>query len=211
MAQAVKRNNGWRSKADINLETSMAIRVQTFQHVHSINFTIPDRNNDINLLYSNHIPDLVEYYAPGEQNVKAVLNAFLKNLKVYSEITSLTAVTIPDFSVLATRAEQQKTALEYEWNSPRFELRIISSNDGNIWVERGKIALINSEGYPYRLHDVLDVLTSNLAEEIGGQSQLAVQMVDVGYGLPQPSDKITISGSVTEEIHLIQSALNVFV
>ncbi|NEP01257.1 MAG: hypothetical protein F6K58_21880 [Symploca sp. SIO2E9] len=207
----VQRRAAWRRRADINLETDMAIRVQTFQEVKSINLRVPDRDDGIHLLYSNQITDLVQHYAPGEINVKAILNAFLKNLKVYSEITSLTAAPVPNFSAVATKAEQQQIALEYEWTSPRFALRIVSSNDGNFWIERGKIALINSAGYPYRLHDVLDILTSNLAEEIGGQSQLAVQMIDVGYGFPQPTDTITVSGSVTEEIHLIQSALNVFV
>lgn len=211
LAQRLKKIGAWRRRADVNEETFMAIRVQTFQEVKSINFRVPDRDNEIHLIYSNQITDLVQHYAPDETNVKGVLNAFLKNLKIYSEIVSLTAATVPDFSVAATRAEQQQVALEYEWNSPRFELRIISSNDGNVWVERGKISLINTAGYPYRLYDALDILTSNLAEEIGGQSQLAVQMIDVGYGLPQPADTITVSGSVTEEIHLIQSALNVFI
>ncbi|NER26449.1 MAG: hypothetical protein F6J89_02180 [Symploca sp. SIO1C4] len=211
LSYRVERKSGWRRRADINEETFMAIRIQTLQEVKSINFKIPHSDDTVQVIYSNSIPDLVEHYAPGEQKVKAILNAYLKNLKIYAEINSLTAVTIPDFSVVATRAAQQKIALEYEWNSPRFELRIVSSSNGVIWTERGKISLINSEGYPYRLHDALDLLTSNLAEEIGGDSQLCVQIVDVGYGLPTSVDKITISGSVTEEIHFVQSSLNVFV
>ncbi|NER32057.1 MAG: hypothetical protein F6J89_31750, partial [Symploca sp. SIO1C4] len=114
LASRIERNMDWRSRADINEETFMAIRVQTFQEIKSINFRIPSNDDTVQTLYFNSIDDLVQHYAPGEQNVKAILNAFLKNFKIYSEITSLTAVTIPDFSVVATRAEQQKAALEYE-------------------------------------------------------------------------------------------------
>ncbi|NEO34273.1 MAG: hypothetical protein F6K36_28495 [Symploca sp. SIO3C6] len=211
LASRIEKILPWRSRADINEETFMAIRVQTFQEIKSISFRIPSNEDTVQTLYFNSIDDLVQHYAPGEQNVKAILNAFLKNLKIYSEITSLTAVTIPDFSVVATRAEQQKAALEYEWTSPRFELRIVSSSNGSLWTTRGKISLINVEGYPYRIHDAKDILTSGLAEEIGGDGYLGVQMFDVGYGLPASVDTITISGSVTQEIHLIQSSLNVFV
>ena len=208
---AVSRPGSWPRIDFINSEILNMIRVQTFQEISSLHFTLPSQNSEIQIIYESSLAEIFAKFAAGEMNTNIVVNGFLKNLKVYCEINSLPESTIPDFDVSETRAQQQQKAINYEWQSPRYELKLLSSLNGDLWHVRGKISLIHSAGYPYRIHDLLDLLTANLAEEIGGEVKLGVQLDDVGYGLPTSLDVIAISGSITREIHLVQSSLNLLI
>ncbi|OKH47293.1 hypothetical protein NIES2101_23940 [Calothrix sp. HK-06] len=128
------------------------------------------------------------------------VNGFLKNLKGYSKITSTQAAPLPDISIEDSEPERRVKALDVEWNSQRKHLELLVSADGSSWVEVGAISLIKQQGYPYRMHSLLDFFTDGLADEFGSNGKVACRIVDVGYGLLSGNDVFTVHGSFLQEI-----------
>ena len=127
------------------------------------------------------------------------VNGFIKNLKAYARISSLADVKLPNFHLEDSETDKLYKVLDVEWNSPRKQLNLYIS-DGRTWELVGAISLLNPAGYPYRMYNLMDLYTDNLAIELGENGKLGVEVQDVGYGALVSSDKVTIHGSYTEEI-----------
>lgn len=125
-------------------------------------------------------------------------SAFVKNLKAFAKIASLPPVRLPNFRLEDSESEKLYKALDVEFNSPRKQLDIFigSSND---WSQIGSVTLLNPSGYPYRMYNLLDFATDGLAAELEDGKSIGVQVVNVGNGLLEGSDTVTIHGSVTQE------------
>lgn len=126
-------------------------------------------------------------------------NKFIKNLKAYASINSIAEAALPEINLEDTETEKLYKALDIEWNSPRKQIDLLIGTN-NDWMNVGESSLLNPSGYPYRLYNLLDLLTDNLAFEFGDNINLAVKITDVGYGLLQDSDRVNIYGSYIEEI-----------
>lgn len=126
-------------------------------------------------------------------------NKYLKNLKTYASITSLPEVELPDFELEDSETEKLHKVLDIEWGANRKQLNLLFGVEDD-WLSVGETSLLNPSGYPYRIYNLLDLVTDNLAFELGDNSALAVQIQDVGYGLLQDADKVNIFGSYIEEI-----------
>lgn len=126
-------------------------------------------------------------------------NKYLKNLKCYSVINSIDEAELPNFNFDDSESEKLNKVLDIEWKSPRKQLNLLIGNNNN-WLPIGEISLLNPMGYPYRINNLLDLLTDNLAFELGEETQLAVKIEDVGYGLLANTDLITIYGNYIEEV-----------
>ncbi|MBF2016300.1 MAG: hypothetical protein IGS23_14065 [Rivularia sp. T60_A2020_040] len=126
-------------------------------------------------------------------------NKYLKNLKCYSAIKSIAEAELPNFNFDDSQSDKLNKVLDIEWKSPRKQLNLLIGNENN-WMPIGETSLLNPMGYPYRINNLLDLLTDNLAFELGQDTQLAVKIEDVGYGLLEDTDLITIYGNYVEEI-----------
>jgi hypothetical protein len=128
-------------------------------------------------------------------------NIFIKNLKAYAKIASLDPINLPNFELEDTETDKLYKTLDVEWGSPRKQLNLyISNTDPVDWNLIGSISLLNPSGYPYRMYNLMDLYTDNLAIELGDNGQIGVQIQDVGYGLLTGSDLVTIHGSRLREI-----------
>ncbi|PIG94586.1 hypothetical protein [Gloeocapsopsis sp. IPPAS B-1203] len=130
-------------------------------------------------------------------------NCFIKNLKAFVQINSLDEVALPLFSPRDTETDRLMKVIDLEWNNSRKQLNVfagIKTNEN--WQQIGSISLINNYGYPFKIYNLMDLFTDTLALEIGDNGKIGVQIENVGYGLLEASDSVTIHGSYVEEIFL---------
>lgn len=128
-------------------------------------------------------------------------NIFVKNLKVFTQVKSLASASIPNIGLEDSEIQKLYKVLDIEWKSPRYHLNAYISNDaGETWYLAGALSLLNPTGYPYRIYNLMDLFTDNLAIELGENGSIGVKIVDVGYGSITANDTITIHGSYIEEI-----------
>lgn len=128
------------------------------------------------------------------------LNTFVKNFKAHARMGSLPPVKLPNFQLEDSETDKLYKTLDIEWGSNRKQLNLFIANNGTNWCQVGAISLLNPAGYPYRIYNLLDLFTANLAIELGDNGMIGVQVVDVGYGLLQFDDVVTIHGSYVQEI-----------
>ncbi len=127
------------------------------------------------------------------------VNTFVKNLKAYARITSLPEVQLPDFTLEDTDSDKLNKILNVEWTGARKQLNLFIT-ESTSWELVGSISLLNPSGYPYRMYQLMDLYTENLAIELGSNGKLGVQIEDVGYGGLTGQDIVTIHGSYSQEI-----------
>jgi hypothetical protein len=131
-------------------------------------------------------------------------NIFIKNLKAYASIKSLPEAELPDFLLEDSETEKLNKVLDVEWGANRKQLNLLLGVE-NDWMSIGETSLLNPAGYPYRIYNLLDIVTDNLAFELGDNASLAVKIEDVGFGLLDENDVVNIYGSYIEEL-LIQDS-----
>lgn len=124
---------------------------------------------------------------------------YLKNIKAYASINSLPESPLPDFELEDSETEKMLKVLNLEWGNARKQLDLLIGTD-NDWMSIGEISLLNPAGYPYRIYNLLDVITDNLAFELANNTSLAVKIEDVGFGLLEAGDVVNIFGSYVEEL-----------
>lgn len=128
------------------------------------------------------------------------VNGFIKNLKAHAKISSLAPVKLPNFTLEDSETDKLYKTLDIEWGSARKQLNLYLSNNQNDWYQIGAISLLNPSGYPYRIYNLMDLATDNLAIELGENGRIGVQIQDVGYGALSPGDNITVHGSYVQEV-----------
>lgn len=128
------------------------------------------------------------------------VNAFVKNLKAHAKIASLAPVKLPNFQLEDSETDKLYKTLDIEWGSARKQLNLYISDNQTDWYQVGAISLLNPSGYPYRIYNLMDLITDNLAIELGENGRIGVQIQDVGYGALQTGDTVTIHGSYVQEI-----------
>ena len=180
--------------------------VQSFTEVESVCFEVSQNlAEQIIPIFHNNAELLIAKYRVDERD-KMTVNSFIKNFRLTSSIVSLKEASFPE--ILLTDSEHQKTmkALEVEWNNPRIHLNLWDWNQvTNSWVFIAAVSLLNNHGYPYRIINLLDLLTDNLAEELGANARIGVNVVDVGYGRLSIRDKVTIRGVIAHEVVVVSA------
>jgi hypothetical protein len=127
-------------------------------------------------------------------------NAFVKNLKAHAKIGSLAPVKLPNFTLEDSETDKLYKTLDIEWGSARKQLNLYISDNQTDWYQIGAISMLNPSGYPYRIYNLMDLVTDNLTIELGENGRIGVQIQDVGYGALQTGDTVTIHGSYIQEI-----------
>lgn len=130
------------------------------------------------------------------------VNGFVEELYCYSSIKSIPEVGIPPISTDDDEYVRLQKTLNYEWATSRFELYLYFGNSKGVVAELGRAALKNSQGYPYRRHRLIDLLTDNTSYLLGEGDWIGVKLDT--FALPLGAlDTITITGNWKQEIILV--------
>lgn len=179
--------------------------ISTTKTVKTIAFPLTDKSLDqVQTIYSGDRPEIGKEITPGHFIIGA--NYFIKNLKVFSSIKSLPTAPFPVFEPEDNEIVKLQKALNIEWTNPRKQLDIFIEDGINkasllsFWHPIGSISLLNTSGYPFRVYNLMDVFTDTLALELGVNAKIGVAIKDVGFGLLQARDTVTIHGSCVEEL-----------
>lgn len=170
------------------------VNISTFNKTGTIAKKLTPSSSDIIPVFENVSPtsltDIVSY------------NFFVKNFKAYAKIRSVQIAPMPILFDEDNETTRIQKILDIEWRTPRKQLDLFIS-DGEInssWEPVGSVSLLNPSGYPYRSYNLMDIFTTNLAIELGAKGKIGVKVTDVGYGLLQSEDEVTIHGSYVQEI-----------
>jgi len=178
--------------------------ISNVSQVKSIALKLEAGNSNIKTIYSNN------GLAVGDEliaNHKIIsFSCFIKNLRVFASVTSLEEAPLPDFALDDTATAKRQKVLDVEWKSPRKQLNLYITNVENPtlnnWLQVGSVSLLNPYGYSFRVYNVMDLFTDNLALELGENGKIGISVEDVGNGLLSNEDRVVIHGSYTEEIFL---------
>lgn len=130
------------------------------------------------------------------------VNGFVEELYCFSSIRSIPEVGIPPISQEDDEYIRLQKTLNYEWATARFELTLFAGNSRGLICELGRVALKNSQGYPYRRHRLIDLLTDNTSYLLGENDFIACSLNT--FGLPLgANDTIAITGNWKQEIILV--------
>lgn len=156
------------------------------------NFGVGEEGNIITLIDSsqnNNFPnfDIVS------------VNSFIKNFRAKSAIISLDETPLPDIGLTDSPTQKLYKALDTEWGSPRMQLDLLLG-DGMDWANIASLSLLNPNGYPYRSFNLLDLLTDDLALELGTNGKLGVRLINAGFGVFSPGDELSIFVTYVKEV-----------
>lgn len=178
--------------------------VYTHSKIHNIAVKLRTNSQEIVTLYEN-FGDLQQYI--GKNLEVLAVNTYLKNLKCHSVIKSITAGNLPNFLLTDSETVKLQKTLDAEWNSPRKHLDVFYGLGDSDWMPIGAASLLAPFGYPFRVHNLLDLFTDNLAAELGIGSRIGVAIRGVGHGLLESNDSVIIHGSYVTEFITTETSL----
>lgn len=162
---------------------------------------------DLQLTPDNHDNIVTIYQHPGEFSSLAgnnkyqiiAVNSYLKELMCYARMNSLPEIPFPDFENTDSDTDKLRKTVDLEWKSDRKQLNVYTSINNGPWRIRGSVSLTRPYGYGFKQYNLLDLLTNTLAKGFGKNSALGVGIENVGYGLLEPEDILTIEGTYSNE------------
>lgn len=187
--------------------------ISNISQVKTITLKINADSNNTQVVYSNNNLAVGSELIPNHKIIS--FNCFIKNLRVFANIPTLEEAPLPDYQLTDTATTKLIKTIDIEWKSPRKQLNLFITNAVNPsaidWLQVGSVSLINPYGYPFRVYNILDLFTDNLALELGENGKIGIQAQDVGYGLITDNDSVVIHGSYIEEVFVeTPQAPNVF-
>ncbi|MBD2130699.1 hypothetical protein NDI39_10000 [Microcoleus sp. ZQ-A2] len=137
-------------------------------------------------------------------DIKGWINGFVHDCWVTAKIRSLPEVKLPLFGNEDTPTDQLNKTLLYEWGTDRLELEILLGDGLGNWGSFGETAIKNSNGYRYRKHRALDLMTDQSGFQLEENFKIGARLINVGFGDLTRADKVDILGSWTQEFVTIQ-------
>lgn len=174
--------------------------ISSVNRVKTIGIKLDANSDRVRVIYSNAQATVGSELLPGYKIVS--FNTFIKNLKVFASIKSLDEVALPEFELEDSQTTKLQKVLKIEWTSARKQLDVYLQSDNSDWLHIGSTSMLNPSGYQFRIYNIMDLFTDNLALELGTNSKVGVGVKDVGYGLLSAEDTVVVHGSYVEEIYL---------
>lgn len=141
----------------------------------------------------------------GLWDVPGWVNALIHDCWVTAKIRSLPEVKLPIFGEFDPTEERLRKTLLYEWGTARLELELLLGDPLGNWGSFGETAIKNSNGYRYRKHRALDLMTDAPGFQLEEGYKIGVQLINVGFGDLTSQDKIDILGAWTQEFVAVQA------
>ncbi len=123
---------------------------------------------------------------------------FITSLRMKVDIQSLSEADIPNLSEEASRLERLTAMRDMEWKAPRKQITFFLKTATCPWQPIFDVSLQNR--LPYYAVNLLPYLTDNISFDTSNDCLIAAQITNAGYGLLEGEDRVTLYGSVREEI-----------
>jgi hypothetical protein len=123
---------------------------------------------------------------------------FITSLRMKVDIKSINEADLPDLEADSTRLERLTALRNMEWRSPRKQITFFMRTANVSWQPIFDISLLNR--LPYYAVNLLPYLTDNISFDTSNDCLIAAQITNAGYGLLEGADRVTLYGSVREEI-----------
>ena len=175
--------------------------ISSVNRIKTIGISLSSNSDAMTIIYENTGIVAGSEFLPDYKIVS--FNTFIKNLKVFASINSLDNAILPDFKIEDSDTDRLHKVLDIEWKSPRKQIDLFLQSNSKNWLPIGSTSLLNPAGYPFRIYNLMDLFTDNLALELGDNIRIGIKVKDVGYGLLANTDLVTIHGSYVEEIYLV--------
>jgi hypothetical protein len=165
---------------------------QTFSRTQQILAAFAEGNNSLQIIYQ---PSAI---TPFDRVQTLRFYGFITSLRMKVDINSMVEADIPNLDADTTRTERLTALRNMEWNAPRKQISFFMRTARLDWQPIFDVSLLNR--LPYYQVNLLPYLTDNISFDTGNDFTLGAQIVNVGYGLLQASDRVILFGSVREEI-----------
>lgn len=123
---------------------------------------------------------------------------FITSLRMKVDIRSIKEADIPNLEADASRLERLTAMRNMEWKSPRKQITFFLRTATCPWQAIFDVSLLNR--LPYYSVNLLPYLTDNISFDTSNDCLIGAQITDAGYGLLEGEDRVTLYGSVREEI-----------
>lgn len=171
--------------------------IQTYNEnsVIAVRLTQQTGSNIITIAQSSGITGENDLKRKGDLLIK---NTFVKALRCRSRIVSVEQQPLPDLKLTQSQTQRIAAMKDWEYTAPRKQLNLHISNRHNDWMQIASVTLLNIP--PYRITNLMEYYTENIAIELGSTGAIGVSLQDVGWGYLQAQDEVVIYGSITNEI-----------
>ena len=163
-----------------------------FDNIHSVvkNITTVDGENEI-VIYTPSTNIL--------QGVTLKYYGLINTLRLNSSITSLTPVELDELDPAATPAEVRAFNLAL-LNQPRKGIKVLLRKDG-VDAEIADIGIYPNR--PRYMVNIIGYFTELQLYGIAHNTSIIAKIYDVGWGLLQNNDWVTITGSIIEKTNVL--------
>lgn len=176
------------------------MEIQTYNRNRPLGLKLDSSSADrIITVFENRTDTEDSNYLMTAQHV--VYNGFVKTLRAKAVINSIPETTLPGLTVEQSRNERLLAMRNVEWQSPRKQLDLYLAETYNNWHHIGSLSLLNIP--PFRVVNLMEYFTENIAIELGSTGAIGVGIRDAGYGLLGNGDEVIIFGSSTTEIVVV--------
>lgn len=165
---------------------------QTYSRTSQILSAFGEGNNSLQIIYQ---PSAI---TPFDRVQTLRFYGFITSLRMKVDINSLVEADIPNLDADTSRTERLTALRDMEWKAPRKQIAFYMKTSRIDWQPIFDVSLMNR--LPYYQVNLLPYLTDNISFDTGNDFLLGAQIVDVGYGTLQASDRVILFGSVREEI-----------
>lgn len=174
--------------------------ISSINRVKTLSLSLPRESDNILVVYQNSEVLVGTEFSPGYKIVS--FNTFIKNLKAFASIKSLPEISLPNFELEDTETDKLYKVLDVQWKNARKQLDLYIQSGNSDWLPIGSVSILNPSGYPFKIYNLMDLFTDNLALELGDNSKIGIAVKNVGYGFLTNGDSVVIHGSYVEEIYL---------
>ncbi|WP_197278759.1 hypothetical protein, partial [Pseudanabaena sp. 'Roaring Creek'] len=123
---------------------------------------------------------------------------FITSLRMRVDINSINESQIPNLEADASRTERLTALRDLEWKSPRKQISFYLKTAHIDWQPIFEVSLLNR--LPYYQVNLLPYFTDNISFDTSNDCVIGARITDAGYGLLEGTDRVTLYGSVREEI-----------
>lgn len=173
--------------------------IETYRRINNIfvPFSPNDMNNKKNLVICEELNN--SYLGLNTELEIINHNISIKDLKIFSKITSLRLSPLPNITLEDTESQRILKILQNEQNSEKYQLDVYLSRKNLTDTSYLRIGSVNilDRGYQFSQYDVLEVIGGI---DLGLGFGLASAMRNVGNGYIEELDTLNIVGSFISEV-----------
>jgi hypothetical protein len=165
---------------------------QTYSRTQQILSPFGANDNSLRIIYQ---PSAI---SPYDRVQTLRFYGFITSLRMKVDINSINEIPLPDLDADASRTERITALRDMEWRSARKQISFFMRTATVDWQPLFDVSLLNR--LPYYTVNLLPYLTDNISFDTSNDCLIGARITNAGYGLLEGSDRVTIYGSVREEI-----------